>query len=86
MSTIEKFMMGVVGIALVTTLILPKRQTPQVIGAATGFVRGTLATAMGTGKKVWVMTADFKKALMWGVGLGVGFALAGMAFGLFRKL
>jgi hypothetical protein len=52
MSTLEKFMMGVVGIALVTTLILPKRQTPQVIGAATGFVRGTLATAMGTGKKV----------------------------------
>lgn len=32
------------------------------------------------------MTGDFKKALMWGVGLGVGFALAGMALGLFRKL
>ena len=52
MSTLEKFMMGVVGIALVTTLILPQRQTPPVIGAATGFVRGTLSTAMGTGKKV----------------------------------
>lgn len=52
MTTIEKFMAGLVGIALVTTLILPKRQTPQVINAATGFVRGTLSTAMGTGKTV----------------------------------
>lgn len=52
MSTIEKFMAGIVGIALVTTLILPKRQTPAVIQAATGFVRGTMATAMGTGKQV----------------------------------
>lgn len=52
MSTIEKFMAGIVGVALITTLILPKRQTPQVINAATGFVRGTMATAMGTGKAV----------------------------------
>lgn len=52
MSTLEKISMGVVGVALVTTLILPKRQTPQVIKAATGFARGTLATAMGTGKRV----------------------------------
>lgn len=52
MSTIEKFMMAVVGVALVTTLILPKRQTPQVINAATQFARGTMATAMGTGKAV----------------------------------
>jgi hypothetical protein len=52
MSTIEKFMMGLVGVALATTLILPKRQTPQVIQAATGFVRGTMSTAMGTGKQV----------------------------------
>jgi hypothetical protein len=51
-SVIEKFMMGAVAIALVTTLILPKRQTPQVINAAANFTRGTLATAMGTGKKV----------------------------------
>lgn len=50
MSTIEKFLMGVVGVALATTLILPKRQTPQVINAATGFVRGSLGTAMGTTK------------------------------------
>jgi hypothetical protein len=32
------------------------------------------------------MTADVKKALAWGIGLGLGFAIAGMALGLFRKL
>lgn len=52
MTPITKFLMGVIGIAAITTAVLPKRQTPQVINAATGFVRGTLATAMGTGKKV----------------------------------
>jgi hypothetical protein len=52
MSTIEKFLLGVVGIAMVTTLILPNRKTPDVIKAGTGFVRGTLGTAMGTAKAV----------------------------------
>jgi hypothetical protein len=52
MSTLEKFVGGLIAIGLVTTLILPKRQTPQVIRAGTEFVRGTMATAMGTGKKV----------------------------------
>lgn len=52
MSTLEKFIGGLIAIGLVTTLILPKRQTPQVIKAGTDFVRGTLATSMGTGKKV----------------------------------
>lgn len=32
------------------------------------------------------MTADLKRALAWGVGLGLGFAVAGMALGVFRKL
>lgn len=32
------------------------------------------------------MPADFKTALMWGAGLGIGFALAGMALGIFKKL
>lgn len=32
------------------------------------------------------MTADVKKALAWGIGLGLGFAIAGMALGLFKKL
>jgi hypothetical protein len=51
-TTIEKVMMGIVGVALVTTLILPKRQTPQVIAAGGSAFRGALATAMGTGKQV----------------------------------
>lgn len=52
MSTANKFITMAFGLALVTTLILPKRQTVGVINAATGFMRGTLATAMGTGKQV----------------------------------
>jgi hypothetical protein len=50
MSTLEKVAMGIIGIGMVTTLILPKRQTPQVIGAAANGFRGVLSTAMGTGK------------------------------------
>lgn len=50
MSAAQKFLGGLIAIGMVTTLILPKRQTPAVIKAATGFVRGTMATAMGTGK------------------------------------
>jgi hypothetical protein len=32
------------------------------------------------------MTQDAKRAFAWGVGLGIGFAVAGMALGVFRKL
>jgi len=32
------------------------------------------------------MTSDVKRALAWGFGLGVGFAVAGMALGVFRKI
>lgn len=52
MSTVQKLGMGVIGLAVLTTLVLPKRQTPAVINSFTGLVRGTLATAMGTGKQV----------------------------------
>jgi len=52
MSVAEKFLGGIIAIGMITTLILPKRQTIGVINAFTGFTRGTLATAMGTGKKV----------------------------------
>jgi len=52
MGTAEKVAMGIVGIAMVTTLILPDRQTPKVIDAFTRLFRGSLATAMGTGKRV----------------------------------
>lgn len=52
MSTANKLLTMAFGIALVTTLILPKRQTPGVIGAVTGGLRGIMATAMGTGRAV----------------------------------
>lgn len=52
MTALQKFLTMTFGIALVTTLILPNRQTVQVINAGTGLLRGTLATAMGTGKTV----------------------------------
>lgn len=52
MGTVEKIAMGIIGIGMITTLILPGRQTPQVINAASNLFRGGLATAMGTGKKV----------------------------------
>jgi hypothetical protein len=52
MSTAEKFLGGIIAIGTITTLILPKRNTIGVINAFTNFVRGSLATAMGTGKKV----------------------------------
>lgn len=32
------------------------------------------------------MNADLKRAFAWGAGLGLGFALAGMVLGVFRKL
>lgn len=39
---------GLIVIALVTTAILPGRQTPQVLNAADQMVYKPLATAMGT--------------------------------------
>ncbi len=50
MSSAEKIASLIVGIGLVTTLILPKRQTPQVISAAGGVFTSALSTAMGTNK------------------------------------
>jgi hypothetical protein len=52
MSSIEKVALAIVGVALITTLVLPRRQTPQVIGATGTAFRGALATAMGTGRQV----------------------------------
>lgn len=52
MSLAEKWFAGIIGIGMVTTLLLPGRQTVGVINAITGLTRGTLATAMGTGKQV----------------------------------
>lgn len=48
MSQLEKILAGVVGVAMVTTLILPGRQTPAVIEKiTTGFAK-ILGKAMGT--------------------------------------
>lgn len=47
MSTIEKIAMGLVMTGLVTTLILPGRNTPAVIGAFGSVFNGALKTAQG---------------------------------------
>jgi hypothetical protein len=47
---VEKVVMAVIGVAMVTTLVLPGRQTPQVAGALTSLSTKTLGTAMGTYK------------------------------------
>jgi hypothetical protein len=46
-STVEKVLMGVIGVAMITTLVLPRRQTPQVINAAGTAFNRSLGTAMG---------------------------------------
>jgi hypothetical protein len=51
-STAQKLGMGVITVALVATLVLPGRITPQVLNSATAFTTGTLSTAMGTSSGV----------------------------------
>jgi hypothetical protein len=51
MSTIEKVAMGLVGIGMITTLVLPGRQTSKVIDSVSGLFRGSLATAMASPKR-----------------------------------
>ena len=50
MSSAERIAMAIVAIGMVTTLILPKRQTPAVINAAGTVFNGALSTAMGTNR------------------------------------
>lgn len=50
MSTVEKILTAIVGVGMVTTLILPKRQTPAVVGAFGSAFSKVLGTAMGTAK------------------------------------
>lgn len=52
MALAQKIAMGIIGIGMATALVLPGRQTPQVIRAVGEIFRGSLATAMGTGKQV----------------------------------
>ena len=47
MSTVEKVAMGIVGIALVTTLILPGRQTAAVLTAGGNVFSNAIKTAQG---------------------------------------
>lgn len=48
MSTAQKIVTGLVAVALITTVVLPKRQTPAVIGATTSGLSGLFSTVMGT--------------------------------------
>lgn len=48
MSTLQKLGMGVIGLGLATTLILPGRQTVPVINAGTNLASSVLGRAMGT--------------------------------------
>jgi hypothetical protein len=51
MGTVEKVAMGVVGIAMITTAILPGRQTVPVVNAFSNFVRGLFATVMAVPRR-----------------------------------
>jgi hypothetical protein len=52
MGAAERIALAIVGVGFATTLLLPGRQTVPAIGAFTNLFRGSLSTAMGTGKKV----------------------------------
>jgi hypothetical protein len=47
-STMQKAVVLGLGIAMVTTLILPNRQTVAALGAAERFTTGNVSTVMGT--------------------------------------
>jgi hypothetical protein len=49
MGTIEKVALAVVAVAFVTTLVLPDRKTPQVIGSIADLFTRSVKTAMGRG-------------------------------------
>lgn len=51
MTTAEKVAMGIIGIGMATTLVLPGRQTSKIIDAVSNLFRGSLATAMASPKR-----------------------------------
>jgi hypothetical protein len=51
MTTAEKIAMGIIGIGMATTLLLPGRQTVPVINAVRNLFTGSLATAMNVPKR-----------------------------------
>lgn len=50
MSDVTRIALAIVAVAMITTLVLPKRMTPEVIKAGGQAFQGSLATAI-TGKK-----------------------------------
>jgi hypothetical protein len=46
MSTAEKLGMGIIAVGMATALLLPGRQTPQVINAIQNLFSGSLGTAI----------------------------------------
>lgn len=52
MPTAQKLGLALIGLATLTTAVLPGRQTAPVANAVFGGARGLLATAMGTGRQV----------------------------------
>lgn len=47
MGTVEKVALAIVGVAFITTLLLPDRQTVKVIGATSDLFTRALGQAMG---------------------------------------
>ncbi len=50
MSTVEKIALAIVGVAAITTLVLPNRKSADVIKAGGNVFVRALGTAMGTAK------------------------------------
>lgn len=48
MTTVQKFVVGLIAIGMVTTVLLPNRQTVQALGGVERLTTGSLSTAMGT--------------------------------------
>lgn len=48
MGTAERLGMGIIAVAMVTTALLPDRQTAKVVDAIRKLFTGSLGTAMGT--------------------------------------
>jgi hypothetical protein len=48
MSPLQKAVVLGLGVAMATTLVLPGRQTPAVLGAGSKLITGTISTEMGT--------------------------------------
>jgi hypothetical protein len=47
MPVVQKFFVGLIAVALVSTLILPGRQTPQVINAFSSLTSNSIKAAQG---------------------------------------